>query len=59
VAKHEDLRVRGRGIHPMDANDLLDVPDETIRKDRATSGKPRRARYGRSSRDREFLDPSG
>jgi hypothetical protein len=23
-----------------------------------TSGKPRRARYGRSSRDREFLDPS-
>jgi hypothetical protein len=30
VAKHEDLRVRGRGIHPMDANDLNDAPDETI-----------------------------
>jgi hypothetical protein len=29
VAEHEDLRVLGRGIHPMDANDLNDVPDET------------------------------
>ncbi|MGD0286211.1 MAG: hypothetical protein ABSC31_07520 [Acidimicrobiales bacterium] len=32
VAEHEDLRVLGRGIHPMDANDLNDAPGETIEK---------------------------
>lgn len=30
VAEHEDLRVLGLGIHPMDANDLNDAPDETV-----------------------------
>jgi hypothetical protein len=30
VAEHEDLSVLGRGIHPMDANDLNDAPDETV-----------------------------
>jgi hypothetical protein len=29
VAEYEDLSVLGRGIHPMDANDLYDAPDET------------------------------
>jgi hypothetical protein len=29
VAEYEDLSVLGRGIHPMDANDLNDAPDET------------------------------
>ena len=32
VTEHEDLRVLGRGIHPMDANDLNDAPGETIEK---------------------------
>src|ERR1035437_3041827 len=30
VAEYEDLSVLGRGIHPMDANDLNDAPDETV-----------------------------
>jgi hypothetical protein len=30
VAEHEDLRLLGRGIHPMDANNLNDAPDETV-----------------------------
>jgi len=30
VAEYEDLRVLGRGIHPMNANDLHDAPDETV-----------------------------
>src|SRR5664280_2657488 len=32
VAEYEDLSVLGRGIHPMDANDFNDVPDETVEK---------------------------
>jgi hypothetical protein len=32
VAEYEDLSVLGRGIHPMDANDLNDAPDETVEK---------------------------
>jgi hypothetical protein len=32
VAEHEDLSVLGRGIHPMDANDLNDAPDDTVEK---------------------------
>jgi len=32
VAQNEDLSVLGRGIHPMDANDLNDAPDETVEK---------------------------
>src|SRR5664280_803812 len=30
VAEYEDLSVLGRGIHPMNANDLHDAPDETV-----------------------------
>ena len=30
MAEHEDLSVLGRGIHPMDMNDLNDAPDETV-----------------------------
>jgi hypothetical protein len=30
VAEHEDLRVFGRVIHPMDATDLDGAPDETV-----------------------------
>jgi hypothetical protein len=32
VAEYEDLSVLGRGIRPMDANDLNDAPDEPIEK---------------------------
>src|ERR1019366_9077256 len=32
VAEYEDLSVLGRGIHPMDANDLNDAPDGTVEK---------------------------
>ena len=32
VAEYENLSVLGRGIHPMDANDLNDAPDETVEK---------------------------
>ena len=32
VAQNEDLGVLGRGIHPMDAKDLNDAPDETLEK---------------------------
>src|SRR5450759_2052888 len=32
VAEYEDLSVLGRGIHPMDANDLNDASEETVEK---------------------------
>jgi hypothetical protein len=38
VAEYEDLRVLGRGIHPMDANDLNDAPDETVEEGQGHGG---------------------
>ena len=32
VAEYENLSVLGRGIHPMDANDFNDAPDEPVEK---------------------------
>jgi hypothetical protein len=32
VAQNEDLSVLGRGIHPVDTNDLEHAPDEPIEK---------------------------
>src|ERR1035441_5370968 len=38
VAEYEDLSVLGRGIHPTDANDLNDEPDETVEKGQGHGG---------------------
>jgi hypothetical protein len=38
VAEYEDLSILGRGIHPMDANDLNDAPDETVEEGQGHGG---------------------
>src|ERR1035437_7494969 len=38
MAEHEDLRLLGRGIHPMDANNLNDAPDETVEEGQGHGG---------------------
>jgi hypothetical protein len=58
LAEYEDLRVLGRGIHPMDMNDLNDAPDETVEEGQGHDVEPHRACYGWSSCVRQFLDPS-
>ena len=38
VAEHEDLGILGRGIRPVDANDLEDASDETVEEGQGHGG---------------------